>query len=559
MEWLLLTFTMKGVIFMQKISMEQKMQFEVLDLYFESKQHKRLADFFRTETICDEELLPDEDCYTFFQEVHAYNVESSFVNFTFIYVPPIDKNMYGIEDVFDILEEKQKEETFVLEIFMQKTEVTEIRLGTMVAFANHLGMSMYMSVADYKWIKRTTGYLFGVSSIILDLDTYNTIHEYDTDEEMFKEMMPVFDRIGMEPNMYINSGHGRYLVFSFNNVNLSIPEMQKLYKETVKKLIFHFKEFGADKKCSDITRIFRVPGNINPKTGNMAYVIECFGHRTTISKLADAVGICKGKSVSEKKKKNKNRTFHMYYKPIGNSRYTKVNEQRDEDFHTLLELRKYDIEGHRNVLFHLMAVNCFYLGMDEQIVKNYLDEVNGMLVSPYDGLDAVIRYAKRNYETYEDGYEGAVKYKNRTIVELLDITEEEQMYMKQLISQEEADKRIEESAKKKLEKQKEKKRQATKEQNKQLVETLLGLRYCKLLNNKQLAEQCKVDERTVTKLLGTTPKFVTVGRVDIKQAVYICYLKHMSNIQTAEQLNISVSTIKRKKQQLRIEGYVIES
>jgi len=98
-----------------------------------------------------------------------------------------------------------------------------------------------------------------------------------------------------------------------------------------------------------------------------------------------------------------------------------------------------------------------------------------------------------------------------------------------------------------LEKQKEKKRQATKEQNKQLVETLLGLRYCKLLNNKQLAEQCKVDERTVTKLLGTTPKFVTVGRVDIKQAVYICYLKHMSNIQTAEQLNISVSTIKRKK------------
>lgn len=558
MEWLLLTSAVKGVIFMQKKSMEQKIQFEILDVYFESKQHKRIADFFRTETICDEELLPGEDCYTFFQEVHAYNVESSFVNFTFIYVPPIDKNMYGIEDVLDILEEKQKEETFVLEISMQKTEVTEIRLGTMVAFANHLGMSMYMSVADYKWVKRTTDYLFGVSSIILDLDTYNTIHEYDTDEEMFKEMMPVFDRIGMEPNMYINSGHGRYLVFSFNNVNLSIPEMQKLYKETVKKLFFHFKEFGADNKCSDITRIFRVPGNINPKTGNTAYMIECFGHRTTISKLADAVGICKGKSVSEKKKKNKNRTFHMYYKPIGNSRYTKVNEQRDEDFHTLLELRKYDMEGHRNILFHLMAVNCFYLGMDEQTVKNYLDEVNGMLFSPYDGLDAVIRYAKRNYETYEDDYEGAIKYKNRTIVDLLDITEEEQKHMKQLISQKEADKRIEESAKKKVEKQKEKKRQTIKELNQQLEKTLLELRYCKLLDNKQLAEQCKVDERTVTKMIGLTPKFVTVGRVDIKQAVYIYYLKHMSNIQIAEQLNISVRTVKRRKKQLRSEGYVIE-
>jgi len=45
-----------------------------------------------------------------------------------------------------------------------------------------------------------------------------------------------------------------------------------------------------------------VPGNINPKTGNMAYVIECFGHRTTISKLADAVGICKGKVYLKRKR-----------------------------------------------------------------------------------------------------------------------------------------------------------------------------------------------------------------------------------------------------------------
>lgn len=543
---------------MQKVSMNQQMQFEILELYFELKQYKKLCEFFRTETIYDEELLPNEDCYTFFQEVHAYNVESSFVNFTFIYVPPIDKNMYGIEDVLDILEEKQKEQTFVLEISMQKTEVTEMRIRTMVAFANHLGISMYMSVADYKWVKRTTENLYGVSSIILDLDTYNTIHECDTDEEMFQEMRTIFDRIGMEPNMYINSGHGRYLVFSFNNVNLSLPAMQKLYKETVKKLIYQFKEYGADKKCSDITRIFRVPGNINPKTGNEAYVIKHLENRTTISELASAVGICKGKSVSEKKENNRKRTFIMYYKSIGNSRYSKVNQQRDEDFNKLLELREYDMEGHRNILFHLMSVNCFYLGMDEQTVKKYLNEINEMLVSPYDGLDAVIGYAKSNYETYEDDYEGAVKYRNRTIVDLLDITEEEQKHMQQLISQEEADKRIEKSDKNRIKKQMEKKRQATEEQNKRLKEELLDLRYGRLFDNKQIAEQCEMDERTINKLIGMTPKFVMVGRVDIKQAVYLCYLKHMSNIQIAEQLNISVSTVQRKKKQLRSEGCIIE-
>lgn len=251
---------------MSMIRLEQQSQLELLEMYFERRRYKSLSDFFRTQDIYDEGLLADYGCYKFFQEIHTHNLENRFVNFTFIYVPPIDGEAYGAKDAMDILEEKQREETFVFEVPMYKSEVTEKRLRTMVAFANHLGMSIYMSVADYIRMKRVTENLYGVSSIILDLDTYNTVHEYDTDEEMLKEMQPVFDRIGVEPNMYVNSGHGRYLVFSFNNVNLNIPAMQKLYKETVKKLIFQFKEFGADVKCSDITRVFRLPGNINTKS-----------------------------------------------------------------------------------------------------------------------------------------------------------------------------------------------------------------------------------------------------------------------------------------------------
>ena len=94
-----------------------------------------------------------------------------------------------------------------------------------------------MSVADYLRVKRVSDNLYGVSSIILDLDTYHSVYEYDSDGEIFQAMKPVIDRIGIEPNMYVNSGHGRYLMFSFNNINLSVPEMRKLYQETVKKLI----------------------------------------------------------------------------------------------------------------------------------------------------------------------------------------------------------------------------------------------------------------------------------------------------------------------------------
>ena len=533
-------------------TIEQLAQLSLLDEYFKIRNPYLLSEFFKRENIYDDDLLADEGCYLFFQEIHAHNLKSMLVNFTCIYVPPIDSYAYGAKDAMDILEEKQKEETFVFEILMPKGKVTERKLRSMVAFANHLGMSIYMSVADYVRMKRVSDNLYGVSSIVLDLDTYNSVYEYDTDEEMFKEMRPVIDRIGIAPNMYVNSGHGRYLVFSFNNINLSVPEMRKLYQETVKKLIFQFKEFGADAKCSDITRVFRVPGNTNPKTGEKAYVIENFENRTTLSELAAAVGICNGKTVSEKKNRSRQRKYEMYHLSLGKSRYTKVNMQRDDDFNTLLELRGYEMEGYRNILFHLMSVNCFYLGMDEDSVRGYLNEINRSLIAPYDSLDAVIRYAKSNYERYEEDYEGAVKYTNRTIVRLLDITEEEQRHMKQLIGQEEADRRIEESGKKKIDNQMKKKRKDTEKKAVQLKEEMLALRYGKLLDNKQIAQEVGKNEKTVDRQIGMTPKFVLVGRMSREQAVYYhCHWGHKTNAEIAEIMGISISSVHNAKRKLK--------
>lgn len=547
-------FWMKGVFFMHFIEKEQEEQFKRLEVCFKNKDYKKLSAMFRTESIKDASVLVNDECYTFFKQIHAHNLGSMIVNFTCIYVPPIDENTYGIKDAKDILEQKQKANTFVLEISIAKGDVTEIRLRTMLTFANHLGMSMYMSVADYKRVKREAENLYGVSSIILDLDTYNSIHECDTDEELFESMTPIFERIGVEPNMYINSGHGRYLVFSFNNVNLSVPEMQKLYKETIKKLIFQFKEFGADSKCSDITRIFRLPGNINQKTGDAAYIIKKFDKRTTLSDLATAVGICKGKDVDEKTQKNKRRTFAMYYKSIFNSKYSKVNQQRDVDFNKLLELRNYDIEGYRNTLFHLMSINCFYLGMDEKEVTIYLTEINQSLVAPYDGLDAVIHYAKNNYELYQEDYDKAIKYTNRNIVKLLDITKEEQKFMLQFIDDDEAGCRREETK----QSQHIQRINDTKIKKEEMISNMLSLRYEKLMDNKQISIICGVDERTINKLIGLTPKFVTIGQVDKKHAVYYYYLEHKSNYQIAQILNISSRMVIKYKNQLRDEGYDIK-
>lgn len=105
-----------------------------------------MVTFFKTETIEDENLLVNNVCYEFYKEIHRHNLDSMIVNFTCIYVPKIDTSIYGYKDVSDILEAKQQDETFTIEIYLPKNEVTELRLRTMVTFANILNMSFYMSV-----------------------------------------------------------------------------------------------------------------------------------------------------------------------------------------------------------------------------------------------------------------------------------------------------------------------------------------------------------------------------------------------------------------------------
>lgn len=202
-----------------------------------------------------------------------------------------------------------------------------------------------------------------------------------------------------------------------------------------------------------------------------------------------------------------------------------------------------------------MSVNCFFLGMDEDSVRKYLNEINSLLAAPYDSLDAVIRYAGKNYERYEEDYEGTVKYTNRTIVERLDITEKEQKHMKQLIGQKEADERIEESSKKSIVKQMEKKRKDTEKKSVMAKEEMLTLRYRRLLDNKQIAVQVGKNEKTVERQIGITPKFVLVGRMSREEAVYYhVHWGHKTNVQIAEIMGISVSSVhnaKRKLQELK--------
>lgn len=316
--------------------------------------------------------------------------------------------------------------------------------------------------------------------------------------------------------------------------------MKDLYQNVCKKLIDLLLPFGADKKCSDPTHVFRVPGSLNMKTNEQTYIVFLDGDKTTnISMLAEELGIPKVKKTKKKLKKSKKKyttTINM-----AKSKYTKVNEQRHEDLLNLIEMRNYDIEGHRDLFFHIMAINLFYMGLEEEEVYSIINDLNSGLKKPLNTIKPIVKYAKDNYAKYLQDETKAIKYTNKDIVALLDITPSEQKQMQQLIAKEEAKSRRRESIKPFNEVLK----QSNKEKKEKFIQEMLAYRLQYLATNKQIAQHFNIDERTVTNLIGKEPKYVTVGLMTKKKLVLYYTSLHYSNTQISEIMHLNIRNVRK--------------
>lgn len=549
-----------------------------LDYIFEQRDIDSLVSFFKSGNIPtqpkDENLL----VYEYIQSIHNFSngtyllpqSKDVYICFLFIYKKEVDKTLYGYKDAQDILEEKNK---LVFEVFLKETELTKHRIEQMVLYANHLKMDMYMSISTFVRPERKERYVYNANTIIIDLDIYKTSYECDIqkkdfDEYIYNEMKPLFEEIGYEPSMLLDSGRGRYLVFRLdNNINFSKEAARYLYKKVVTLLIEKFKAFGADSACSDLSRVFHLIGSINTKTKGVykqgAISSKYFWDSITnedgymykrvsiaiggfplltnvsnISTLATNLGM----------KKSTKKQYVFYPKSrFSYNKYNKVNQQRDEDFNKLLCLRNYDIKGYRNIFFHLMSVNCFYCGLDESEVLSYLSNINSKLKEPYEKgqLLSVIRYAKENKNLFERDAVKAIKYRNSTIVRLLDITHQEQRHMKQLIGSDIAKDRQDERSKRYNKDKYNPIKKVNEEKKLQLKKDMYEYKLRTLKTNDEIAQKFGLDKRTVDNILGGEYKFCLVGKMNTKKLVMYYTNIGYSISKISEILEIDKSLVSR--------------
>lgn len=152
------------------------------------------------------------------------------------------------------------------------------------------------------------------------------------------------------------------------------------------------------------------------------------------------------KEINKKKSGTISRLFNSYT----------LHLARANDIETLCSLRKYDVKGYRNFILHCYAYWKGIYTRDIEELEKEVIEFNNAFRNPLkeSEVNAILRCIPKaisKFIEYEQGVrsgqikrvtkgmkdKGGYWYKNKTLIERLDITLDEQKHMKSIIGQEE--------------------------------------------------------------------------------------------------------------------------
>ena len=260
-----------------------------------------------------------------------------------------------------------------------------------------------------------------LNTLFIDLDYYKTGKTkdqvlMDLEKNYFNQSIPI-------PNYVIDSGRGMYLIWIINAVpSKALP----LWKAVQEYLYNQLKYFGADRQALDATRILRVPGSINSKSKTVVNILDEYEYIYDLREIQN--GFLPELKPYEKKKGRPSKINYIY-------RERSLYYGRIQDIIKLCELREYDLKGHRELILFLYRYYLCSFTEDIEKALNDVLELNSMFRQALSEREVIraTRSAERCYLDKNKQY----KYKNETLIELLEITEEEQRNMTIIISKEE--------------------------------------------------------------------------------------------------------------------------
>ena len=337
--------------------------------------------------------------------------------------------------------------------------------------------NVYITLNTFYKTYRRIECLKELNALFIDLDTYKTGFTKEQilmnlNENYFGKNIPI-------PNLIIDSGRGLYLIWLIKKVpSMALP----LWKAAEDYFYKTLKEFGADRQALDATRILRIPGSINPKTHTEVKIIDNYDYLYELREIQNEYM----PELSEKALKKRGRPKKVLFVHRERSLYY----TRLQDLIKLCELREYNLKGHRELILFLYRYYLCYFTEDIEKSLNDTLELNNMFRQPLSENE--VRNATKSAETVFKNQSKDYKYKNETLINLLEISDEEQKEMKTIISKDEYRRRDREYQKKKYnEKLKKKGKVSKKEELDKLRKEIKSLRE-QGLKNKDIMQMLQI-------------------------------------------------------------------
>lgn len=283
------------------------------------------------------------------------------------------------------------------------------------------GENIYITLNTFFTTYRRIEYIKELNALYIDLDYYKTGFSKDQiimnlEENYFNKSIPI-------PNFVIDSGRGLYLIWIINAVpNKALP----LWKAVQEYFYNELKCLGADRQALDATRILRVPGSINSKTKSVVNILDEYDYIYELREIQNE--FLKELKPYEKKKGRPSKINFIF-------RERSLYYSRIQDIIKLCEIREYDLKGHREIILFLYR---YWLCVFTEDIKKAVDDVlelNSMFRQPLREIE--VKRATMSAEKCFIDKNKEYRYKNETLINILEITEVEQTYMTTIISKDE--------------------------------------------------------------------------------------------------------------------------
>ncbi len=249
--------------------------------------------------------------------------------------------------------------------------------------------------------------------------------------------------------MIVDSGRGLHLYWRIEHAP---KQAAYTWQELEDYLYKQLKPLGADLKATDAARVLRLPNTINSRNSAICEVLELNDFKYSMYDLRDKYLNYqkKGKPGTNKKvKKETKNVKHMF------NSYS-LHQTRAYDMEILTRLRDYNIKGYRNSIIHCYT---YWKGIyirEQDGLFNTVEAFNNKLIEPLkdNEIKAIVRSTNKAIEKfidYEQGIrsgedkrvskgmrdKGGYWYSNDTLIDMINITEQEQRHLKTIIGTQE--------------------------------------------------------------------------------------------------------------------------